>query len=596
MANNPPLNPPTGGDGDSHNHSDSQEETLIKPKTGTGIPNNFCQPDHTENDALNCQNQNDQEEKNPSNSSPTYNHAPTIKPNEEEAPNFSSNPSQPDLPPQVTGGSGPPLAALNFGRAQDLHEVSTTQLSGISPSDMASVVGSNTLEGVGTHFEQGDERPENFESGMYEEEVENDTQESRQNSGSGEDGVDEVDDTPEVRGSRGHRNHRLEGEAALLSTDRVLMEPLALILLNRHFREEDERQAETGSGVDRNNGESAANSSSSGEDEEDRGAVRQGDSRNEEDGEIQDGGRDQGGGEGEGGVEDQEDQNVGGNWQEGEDQDEEENQVGHGEGDGDEDDENYQEDAGHTGSHDTEEPEDTGDGDDSGDEDDNGDDGDDGDAGGEDDTIDNTNVNSGHSSGTQPSPEDLLPELEPTSPTSESPTASVSDPSPSHSPAPTCPEDAPPPSAENVSADHPANTSTDDKSPFAPPSGFAGAHDPSQSSVNAPGPSSSGNTSADPLGSSSTMSESQPAPHFAPRPPTPTEDPAWAPTPNNFGINRRRCPMCVCRARGYIGACVGGPPCDACAKLGYTAEQCQSGQDGESGGGRHERPGRKGRK
>jgi hypothetical protein len=92
------------------------------------------------------------------------------------------------------------------------------------------------------------------------------------------------------------------------------------------------------------------------------------------------------------------------------------------------------------------------------------------------------------------------------------------------------------------------------------------------------------------------MSESQPAPPFAPRPPTPTEDPAWAPNPNNFGINRRRCPMCVGRARGYIGACVGGPPCDACAKLGYTTEQCQSGEDGEAGGGRHERPGRKGRK
>jgi hypothetical protein len=549
MANNTPPNAPTGGDGDSHNDSDSQEETLIKPKTGTGNPNNFCQPGHTENDPLNSQNQYDQEEKNPSNSPLTYNDALTIEPNEEEAPKFNSNSNHADLPPQVTGSSGSPLAALSFGRAQDLHEVLTTQLAGITPPDMASAVGSNGLEGVGEHFEQGDERPENFESGLYEDEVEDDTQESRQNNESGEDGVDEVDDAPEVRGSRRHQNHRLEGEAALLSTDRVLMEPLAFILLNRLFREEDERQAETASGVDRNNEASAANGSSSGEDEEG-------------------------------------------------------NQDGHGEGDGDRDEDNgdYQEDTGYTESDETEEAEDTGEGDGSGDEDDNGDDdaaaGDD-DTGGEDDTIDNTNVNSGHSSGTQPSPEDhLLPELEPTSPALESKIVSVSDPSPSHLPAPTSPEDAVRPSTEKVSADHPANSSTDDKSSFSPPSGFAGVHDSSQSSVNAPGPSSSGNTLADPSGSSSTLSESQPAPAFAPRPPTPTEDPAWVPSPNNFGINRRRCPMCVCRARGYIGACVGGPPCDACAKLGYTAEEClcQSGGDGEGGGGRHERPGRKGRK
>lgn len=542
MANNTPPNAPTGGDGDSHNDSDSQEETLIKPKTGTGNPNNFCQPGQTENDALDGQNQNDQEEKNPSNSSLTYNDAPTTEPNEEEAPKFSSNPNHVDLPPQVTSGSGPPLTTLSFERAQDLHEVLTTQLPGISPPGMASAVGSNTLEGVGAHFEQGDERPENFESGLYEEEVEDGTQESRQNNGSGEDGAGELDNTPDVRGSRGHRNHRLEGEAALLSTDRVLMEPLALILLNRHFREEDERQAEAAetaeaaSAVDRNNGESAANRSSSGESEEG-------------------------------------------------------NQDGHGEGDGD-----YQEDTGYTKSDDTEEAEDTGDGDDSGDEDDNGDD----DAGGEDDTIDNTNVNSGDSSGTQPPQEDhLLPELESAALASQNIIASISDSSPSHLPVPTSPEDAVPPSAENASADHPASSSTDDRSSFPPPSGFAGAHDPSQSSANAPGPPSSGNTSAGPSGSSSTMSESQPVqdqptPPFAPCLATPTEDPLWVPNPNDFGINRRRCPMCVCRARSYIGACVGGPPCDACARIGYTTEQCQSGEDGEDGGGRHERPSRKG--
>jgi hypothetical protein len=97
------------------------------------------------------------------------------------------------------------------------------------------------------------------------------------------------------------------------------------------------------------------------------------------------------------------------------------------------------------------------------------------------------------------------------------------------------------------------------------------------------------------------MSESQPVqdqptPPFAPCLATPTEDPLWVPNPNDFDINRRRCPMCVCRARSYIGACAGGPPCDACARIGYTTEQCQSGEDGEDGGGRHERPGRKGRK
>ncbi|PMD51462.1 uncharacterized protein K444DRAFT_636754 [Hyaloscypha bicolor E] len=551
MANNTPPNALTGGEGDNYNNSDSQKETLTKPKTGTGNPNNFCQPDHTENDALNSQNQNDQEEKNPSNSFLTYNNAPTIEPNEEETPKFNSNPNRADPPPQVTSGSGPPLAALSFGLTQNLHEVLTTQLPGIPPPDMASAVGSNTLEGVGAHFEQGDERPENLESGLYEEGVADDTQESRQNSGSGEDGAGELDDTPDVRGSRGHRNHRLEGEAALLSTDRVLMEPLALILLNRHFREEDERQAEIASAVDRNNGESAANRSSSGESEEG-------------------------------------------------------NQDGHGEGDGDEDEDgDYQEDTGHTKSDDTKEAENTGDGDDSGDEDDNGDDdgvGNGDDAGGEDDTIDNTNVNSGDSSGTQPPPEDyLLPELESAALASQNIIASISDSSPSHLPASTSPEDAVPPSAENASADHPASSSTDDRSSFTPPSGFAGAHNPSQSSANAPGPPSSGNTSAGPSGSSSTMSESQPAQYqptspFAPCLATPTEDPLWVPNPNDFGINRRRCPMCVCRARSYIGACAGGPPCDACARIGYTAEQCQSGEDGEYGGGRHERPGRKGRK
>lgn len=155
MANNTPPNAPTGGDGDSHHDSDSQEETRTKPKPGTGNPNNFCQPGHTENDPPDSQNQNDQEEKNPSNSSLTYNDAPTTELNEEEAPGFGSNPSHADPPPQVTSGSGPPLAALSFGRTQDLHEVSTTQLSGISPSDMVSVVGSNTLEELGHILSKG---------------------------------------------------------------------------------------------------------------------------------------------------------------------------------------------------------------------------------------------------------------------------------------------------------------------------------------------------------------------------------------------------------------------------------------------------------
>ena len=70
----------------------------------------------------------------------------------------------------------------------------------------------------------------------------------------------------------------------------------------------------------------------------------------------------------------------------------------------------------------------------------------------------------------------------------------------------------------------------------------------------------------------------------------------WVPNPNRFRVNRRRCPICVRRAKSFQHACHGGPPCDACATLGYSAEQCRTGEVGEGEGGRHERPGRKGGK
>jgi hypothetical protein len=76
--------------------------------------------------------------------------------------------------------------------------------------------------------------------------------------------------------------------------------------------------------------------------------------------------------------------------------------------------------------------------------------------------------------------------------------------------------------------------------------------------------------------------------------PPPTElESGWIPNRGNFGINRSRCPMCVRRGLGFIHPCHGGPPCDACTTLGYTAKQCRTGVVGEGGGGKHERPGRK---
>ncbi|KAE9366768.1 hypothetical protein N431DRAFT_471800 [Stipitochalara longipes BDJ] len=70
-----------------------------------------------------------------------------------------------------------------------------------------------------------------------------------------------------------------------------------------------------------------------------------------------------------------------------------------------------------------------------------------------------------------------------------------------------------------------------------------------------------------------------------------TAESGWVPNPTNFGINKHRCPMCV--KMDYKRTCSGGPPCDACARLGYNARQCQTGDEDEDGGGRHERPGRK---
>lgn len=51
--------------------------------------------------------------------------------------------------------------------------------------------------------------------------------------------------------------------------------------------------------------------------------------------------------------------------------------------------------------------------------------------------------------------------------------------------------------------------------------------------------------------------------------------------------------MCVRGARSFQHGCHGGPPCDACATLRYSAEQCRTGEVREGGGGRHERSGRK---
>jgi hypothetical protein len=50
--------------------------------------------------------------------------------------------------------------------------------------------------------------------------------------------------------------------------------------------------------------------------------------------------------------------------------------------------------------------------------------------------------------------------------------------------------------------------------------------------------------------------------------------------------------VCVRRGAGSTHPCHCGPPCDACVRLGYTDEQCETGDVG-GGGGKHERPGRK---
>jgi hypothetical protein len=638
-------------------------EVVLRPQAGT---------EYNSNSSLNLRNNEAAAEPNRQNSPSSENdesltrsnEAPTFKPYNTGHSEATSTPSKPIAPRQS------PLAhlvvkstPLSEDRVQDLHEALTAKLPGLPPSCTSLSSASNAFTGISPQIQaENDSTKEvNLRGGGT--------------SGDSEDDFDKTNKRQD-KASRGKKNHRLEGDDAILSTDRTVWEPLANAMITHLWQHQDEvsraQRAAERSALAGSSGEVAA---------EDRDAIR------EDRGEEEDGGNlDERNGQEEGGDEENRDGGRGGGEDGGADR-------GDGEGGEARDEGRDQDEGGSGGDQDNEKGRDNEDNGDEKDSKDNGKSDDEQEEGEEtpEDTddggvpIDSTSSRGesakGQSAPDQDTHDDSAQNESAAEHSGRDQTTSAQSQSIAQDP----------PSSESTSDSEQINTLSTDSAPSSEPAGFENADAPTASPDNEPTQSSIGDIqSSPPTGASANVqSQSDETQDFAPveaegeqqstsantsaatttgntqalqqanvttnlqsQPiqaqggqsnaatftasvnthshpqaststhavaPTllsanhvyhtapfssstsswsssttlvgETEEPRWVPNPTNFGINKRRCPMCI--QRNAKQTCSGGPPCDACARLGYNARQCQTGEKGEEGGGKHEGSSRK---
>ncbi|KAN0092187.1 hypothetical protein V8E51_018034 [Hyaloscypha variabilis] len=630
-------------------------EVVLRPQAGT---------EYNSNSSLNLRNNEAAAEPNRQNSPSSENdesltrsnEAPTFKPYNTGHSEATSTPSKPIAPRQS------PLAhlvvkstPLSEDRVQDLHEALTAKLPGLPPSCTSLSSASNAFTGISPQIQaENDSTKEvNLRGGGT--------------SGDSEDDFDKTNKRQD-KASRGKKNHRLEGDDAILSTDRTVWEPLANAMITHLWQHQDEvscvQRAAERSALAGSSGDVAA---------EDRDAIRE-DRGEEEDGgnldernEQEEGGdeenRDGGRGEERGDSADRGDGEGGESREDGRDQDE----GGSGRGQGSEegkDSEDGQE-------YGTKDIEDDGKSDDEQEEmEETSEDTDDGGV-----PIDSTpsrgesaedqsaqNESTAEHSGREQTASAQSQSIaqDPASSESISDSEQINTPStgsaPSSEPAGSENADAPTASPDNeptqsstgdiqgsprTGASANVQSQSDETQDFAP---VEAEGEQQSTSANTSAATTTGNTQALQQANVTTNLQSQPIQaqggqsnaatftasvntHSHPQASTSThavaptllsanhvyhtapfssstsswsssttlvgetEEPRWVPNPTNFGINKRRCPMCI--QRNAKQTCSGGPPCDACARLGYNARQCQTGEKGEEGGGKHEGSSRK---